>query len=53
MFAEHIVDVDVGANRAVLLQMSYLDHGLTDHVEHQPQFPSANGQYRIADSRIF
>ena len=52
MLAQHLVDVDVGADRAVLLQVADLDHGLAGQVEHQAELGFADRQDRVADRRI-
>jgi hypothetical protein len=53
MLAEHVVDVDIGADRAVLLEMTDIDHRVAADVEHQPQLARPDQRDRIADHRIF
>ncbi len=53
VLAQHVVDVDIGADRAVLLEMPDLDHGCACDVEDQPQLARAHRKHRIADRRIF
>ena len=53
MLAQHVVDIDVGADRRVLLQMPDLDDGITGHVEHQPQLAGADGHYEVPNGRVF
>ena len=52
VLAEHVVDIDVGADRAVLLQVPDLDDRGAGDVEYQPQLAGADAHYRVADRRI-
>src|SRR5436190_24370833 len=52
MLAEHIVNVDISGDTAVLLQMAYLDSGRARDVVDQPQLARPDGQYRISDGGI-
>src|SRR6266581_4233452 len=38
VLAQHVVDIDIGADGAVLLEMSNFDYRGAGDIEHQPQF---------------
>jgi hypothetical protein len=53
VLAEHVVDVDVGGNGAVLCKMSDLDRRRAGGVEYQPQLAGTDGEDAVADRRVF
>ena len=52
MLAQHVVDVDVGADRRVLLQVADVDRVGARDVVDQPQLVARDQRGRIADRRI-
>ena len=53
VLAHHVVDIDVGGDRRVLLQRADVDRAGTRHVEDQPQLGLRDHVGRVADHRIF
>jgi hypothetical protein len=53
MLAHHVVDIDAGRDRGVLLQRADVDGARAGHVEDQPQLVLRDQLHGIADHRIF
>ena len=53
MLAHHVVDIDVGGDRGVLLQRADVDRAGAGHVEDQPQLALRDEADGVADHRIF
>ncbi len=52
MLAHHLVDIDVGADRGVLLQLSDIDRGRPGGIEDQAEFVLGHEVGVVADHRI-
>ena len=53
VLAHHVVDIDVGGDRGVLLQRADVDRAGAGHVEDQPQLALRDHLDGVADHRIF
>jgi hypothetical protein len=53
MLGQHLVDIDVGADRLVLLQIADIDRLRAGNVVDEPEIGAGDELGRVADDRIF